>query len=293
MSQRIASFRLWVFCGLAALAGSGRPAAAQETVASSATRNLDRLVQIVRELDERRKDTQTVVARLNVVLHDLARDRDVSLNGAYLGDAQGNLRLRLKHGESLLIDLAFRNDDVELWLPRRERFFRGTRMNVLAHGDNDLTLLALAGNAHDLFFPRAWTSRAVERRLRVDQGREFITVLEGEGPACRRVRRLALSPTQPVVDQQEILGVAGRVLGCIQYGDYRFPGPRAGESASPIYPGRLILTSRNEQRSLEMLVEELHVNTPIPASKFAVEVPEGQKILPLGESLSSTRSLWE
>lgn len=280
-------------CGIAALVGSVRPAVGLDAVAPTATRNLDRLVHVVRELDERRKDTQTVVARLTVVLHDVARDREVTLNGAYLGDAQGNLRLRLKHGESLLIDLSFCGDEVGLWLPRRERFFRGTRMDVLAHGDNDLTLLALAGNAHDLFFPRAWTARAVERRLRVAQGREFITVLEGEGPACRRVRRLALSPSQPVVDQQEILGVAGRVLGCIQYADYRFPGPRAGESTGLIYPGRLVLTPRNEQRSIEMLVEELHVNTPIPATKFAVEVPAEQKILPLGVSLSSTRSLWE
>lgn len=264
-----------------------------ETVRPAAVRNLDHLVQVIGELDKRREGTQTVVARLKVVLHDSAREREVTLDGAYLGDAQGNVRLRLKHGERLLIDLAFRDDNIELFLPLRERFYRGTRREVLAHGDNDLMLLAIAGNAHDLFFPRAWTARAVERRLRVDKGREFVTVLEGEGPACRRVKRLALSPTQPVVDQQEILGVAGRLVGCIQYADYRLPGPRAGESSGVVYPGRITLLSRNEQRSLEMIIDELHINTPIPANKFTVELPEGQKVLALRELLSSVKSLWE
>jgi hypothetical protein len=127
----------------------------------------------------------------------------------------------------------------------------------------------------------------------VDKGREFVTVLEGEGPACRRVKRLALSPTQPVVDQQEILGAAGRLVGCIQYADYRFPGPRAGEASGVVYPGRIILLARNEQRSLEMVVDELHVNTPIPNNKFAVELPEGQKVMLLREALSSFKSFLE
>jgi hypothetical protein len=292
-------FRFLVLLSLVVLVGPSCPAPAREAVSPAAARSLDHLVQVVRELDDRRKGTQTVVARLKVVLHTsaaasaAARDREVTLDGAYLGDAQGNMRLRLKHGETLIIDIAFHDETVELWLPRRERFFRGTRNEVLAQGDNDLTLLAVLGNAHDLFFPRAWTARAVERRLRVDKGREFVTVLEGEGSTCRRVKRLALSPTQPVVDQQEILGAAGRTIGCIQYADYQFPGPRAGESTGVPYPGRLILTSKSEQRSLEMIVDELHINTPIPSNKFAVEPPEGQKVLPLGESLSSGKSLWE
>lgn len=290
-----ASLRFLTLLSLAVLVVPGRPAPALEAVSPVAARSLDHLVQVVRDLDDRRKGTQTVVARLNVVLHATAsgRDREVTLEGAYLGDAQGNMRLRLKHGETLVIDIAFHEETVELWLPLRERFFRGTRSEVLAQGDNDLTLLAVAGNAHDLFFPRAWTARAVERRLRVDKGREFVTVLEGEGTTCRRVKRLVLSPTQPVVDQQEILGAAGRTIGCIQYADYQFPGPRAGESTGVPYPGRLILTSRNEQRSLEMIVNELHINTPIPSNKFAVELPEGQKVLPLSESLASGKSLWE
>jgi len=258
-----------------------------------ANRSLERLIKVVEDLDERRKGAQTVVARLNVVLHDFIRNRDVTLSGAYLGDSKGNVRLRLKHGETVLVDLAFRESEVELWLPRRNRFFRGTRREVILHGNNDLMLLAVAGNAHDLFFPRAWTHRAVERRLRKIKGREVVTVLEGEGPACRRVRCLALSPAQPVFEQQDLLGIAGRLIGSVQYDDYRFPGPRAGAEGGLPYPGRVVLTSRTEHYSLEMLVDEMHINTPIPAARFSVQKPEGQKVLPLAASLSSTKSLWE
>jgi hypothetical protein len=51
--------------------------------------------------------------------------------------------------------------------------------------------------------------------------------------------------------------------------------------------------SRNERRSLEMIVDELHINTPIPTNKLTIDLPEEQKVLPLGESLSSGKSLWE
>jgi hypothetical protein len=263
-----------------------------EAVVPVAARSQQNVLSIVDELDKRRKDTQSVVARLKVVMHDMTRDREVTLDGAYLGDAQGNVRLRLKYGEKLLIDLAFRQDTVELWLPRRDRFFRGTRTEVLAQGDNDLILLANVGNAHDLFFPRAWTDHAVERRLGLFNGRQAVTVLEGSGSAVRRAKRLSLSPTQPVAESQEILN-GGRILGRIQYADYRFPGTRAGESGGVVYPGRMTLTSKNERRSLEMIIDELHINTPIPSDKFAIELPEGQKVMPLAESLVPGKSLWE
>lgn len=256
------------------------------------------LVKVMEELDERRYAVETLVVRTNVVLHDHVKNKKVGLNGAYLGDKDGNLRLQIRYNETVIMDLGIHGDTVDLWLPRKNRYFRGTRKDLLAANECELSLLAHAGNMPDLFFPRAWTAEnasvETQRRGGFEGGREVVKVYERPGIKWRCVRMLHISMEQPVAEQVDVYSRNEKSVGCIQYDDYRFPGPSAGEiKRTPTYPGRVTLVNADKSRSLEMNVEELIPNTPIDTEKFEVKVPEGQKILDLGQHLGSGKSLWE
>jgi hypothetical protein len=276
---------LWPACGRGVEVLSARPAA----------RDPERLLQVLDEMDARRSGVESVVARLNVTLLDKQHEREIKLNGTYLGDRSGNLRLRLKYEEILILDVAICEDAMSVWLPRKNRFYRGTRQQMLALGGNELALLAQAGNACDLFFPRAWTEHAVERRLHLENGQSIITVLE-KPDQVRRVLRLFLSSSQPAAEGVEVLGREGHLLGAIRYADYRLAEQPAAKPTATMrlpFPGRLTLDSPSGNRTLQMDVEEFRLNLPLSAAKFAVEVPAGQKVLDLGETFAAGKGLWD
>lgn len=255
------------------------------------------IAKIMEEMDERRNSVETLVARLAVVLRDNVNKKEHGLSGAYIGDKDGNLRMRIKAEETVVLDLAIHGALVDLWLPRKGRFYRGERKDLVGSGANELALLANAGSVQDLFFPRAWTESAIERRVKLENGREVISVLERPGVFRRCVRRMTISREQPMADRLEVLDRTGRALGAIAYADFRFPGPIAGEKDPTVpsvpYPGRVTLSAPDGARSMQMDVEEMILNTPIPLTKYEIPVPEGQRILDLGAELRSGRSLWE
>ena len=148
-----------------------------------------------------------------------------------------------------------------------------------------------------MFFPRAWTPQAVERRVQVEDGREVVNVLERPGLRRRCARRVFISPEHPVTDKIEVANRNGKPLGSIVYEDYRFPGQPAGAEGDtnkiPPYPGRITLNAKDGSRTLQMDVEEIIPNTPIPLEKFEIDVPEGQKILDLSQSLEAGRNPWD
>lgn len=256
------------------------------------------LLKVMEQMDERRKAVDTVSSSLNVVLRDEVKGKDYRLNGAYLGDNNGNLRLRLKYEETLIMDLAFRGDTVELLLPRKNRYYRGNREDVQTASGNELALLAQVGNAHDLFFPRAWSPKAIERRVKLEGNQEVVSVIERPGILVKKcTRRFWISPTQPVADKIEVFNANGQALGVIRYGDYRFPEPLAGDEASGqmqvVHPGTVTLISEDGNRSLQMDLQALRLNQAIAPKLFEITVPDGQKVQGLKEGLSGEKGLFD
>jgi hypothetical protein len=223
------------------------------------------IVKVMEEMDARRNAVNTVVARLNIVLKDETTGKEQTLWGAYLGEL-------------------------------KDKVYRGTRAEVGQTNGNELALLVQVGNVHDLFFPRAWTENAVERRVKVEKGMEVVSVLERPSYVRRKVRQLVISPEDPVAREMRVFDQNGDRIGSVVYTDYRFPGPRAGETAAPVasvpYPGRLTLVGAEGKRSLQMDIEEMNVNTPVLPKHFEVAVPDSHRVEDLGEALRSGKSPW-
>lgn len=254
------------------------------------------IAKVMEEMDQRRNAVNTVVARLNIVLKDEVTGKQQTLWGAYLGDRQGNMRMRVKYQEKLLLDLSMFGDRVDLALPLKGKYYRGARSDVGKTSGNELALLVQVGNVHDLFFPRAWTDHAVERRVKVEEGYEVVSVMERPSLVRRKVRQLMISTEDPVAEEMKVFDQKGHPIGTVVYNDYRFPGPRAGEAPEPAasvpYPGRLTLVGAEGARSMQMDIEEMTINTPVESKHFDITVPEDGRMEDLGEVLRSGRNPW-
>ncbi|HYG77298.1 MAG TPA: hypothetical protein VEK08_19995 [Planctomycetota bacterium] len=255
------------------------------------------LMKVVEELDERHMAVNSVAARLNVTLIDTEKNKEFSLLGVYIGDKDGNMRLRITAtGGQLVLDMGTHGEDVDVWLPRKNRFFRGKETDLL-NNQCQLSILAHAGGCRDLFFPRAWTEAATERRVTYNNGREVISVIEKPSFIRRRSRRLTMAPETPTVEAVEVYDRFGRDVGSIRYGDYRFPDPdeqdARAEGVGLTYPGLITLCSHDGIHRLEMRVEEVQINSEIDTAKFEVPRPEHTKVLELGTALKRSGNLWE
>jgi hypothetical protein len=255
------------------------------------------LPEALKEIDARFNRVRSVVAMLDVILTDNGKRKDFELEGRYLGDADENLRLRLSRGESVVFDAAFDGPSVNLLLPRKERFLRGSRQALLNTPENEFALLAHAGHARDLFFPRPWTNSAVERRLVEENGRETVLVVEQTPSRKTRVRKVTLSPELPVVESQEVFDRQGRYVGLLEYFDYRFPATdtlagKTNQSLEP-YPQILRLTAGNGQWTLQLKVRKIILNETITQDKFQLRSPEGFSESRLDDFLKSNEKLWE
>ncbi|MCY3022599.1 MAG: hypothetical protein NTW87_26765 [Planctomycetota bacterium] len=261
------------------------------------------LMSVVEELDERYASVDSVAVRLNVTLLDTDKNKEHPLLGAYLGDKDGNMRLRITAPSNhLVLDMGRHGDIVEVYVARKDRYYRG-KVADLMNNQSQLSLLAHAGGARDLFFPRAWTPNAVERRIIYGNGREMISVIEKPSFIRRRSRRLSIAPEAAAVEKMEVNDRYGRELGAICYADYHFPSaeaepilvgyPPPKDSSTTPYPGRIILCPHNVPFRLVMDVAEIAFNLPIAPDKFEVPQPENTKVLDLGPALKRSGSLWE
>lgn len=285
---------LWL--GLSA-GWAGEPKRAHAAHAGDGRAQLERLLE---QLKERRTLVETVAVRLNFTLYDNQKNKEHALVGAYLGDKDGNMRLRITAVTNhLVLDMGRHGDKVEVHLPRKDRFFAG-KLDDLLNNQSQLTLLAHVGNAHDLFFPCAWTANAVGRMIAGNNGRAIVNVIEKPSVIRRRSRRLTMSPNLPMVEDLEAYDRYGREVGLVRYFDYQFPAGVAATSAGGLqdaanlpYPGRIALCPHGSAYSLVMQVEEFILNAEITPSKFDVERPEEVKVLDLGHALKKSGSLWD
>lgn len=281
-----------LFC----VVGCGFRRAGEKTTEPPQVRFRGPLRQLLAELDGRFTRVRTVRARLDVLLVDNNKRKDYELDGKYFGDAGGNLRLQIQGGGHTVMDLAFNGVRAYIHLPRKKRFLYGGRRELLDASENEFSLLAHAGQARDLFFPRPWTKHAVERRLVKESGREVINVIEQPAVQRVRVRRITLSPDLPVIESQEVFNRRGRYVGLIEYFDYRFPSrtpvPDGTEVSEP-YPRLLRLTGADGRWTLQLKVVKLEVNKPIPARNFRIRTPAGLKAERLSEFLKRGAKFWE
>lgn len=255
------------------------------------------LMRVVEELDERHMAVNSVVAKMNVTLIDTEKNKEFALLGVYLGDKDGNMRFRITAtGGQLVLDMGVHEEAVDVWLPRKNRFFQGKQIDLL-NNQSQLSLLAHAGACRDLFFPRAWTDAATERRVTYNNGREVVNVIEKPSFIRRRSRRLTLAPETPTVECVEIYDRFGREVGAVRYSDYRFPDPDEqdahAEGVGLTYPGKIILCSHDGIHRLEMQVEEVNINSEIDTTKFSLTKPENTKVLDLGSALKRAGNLWD
>lgn len=255
------------------------------------------LMRVVEELDERHLAAQTVCARMNVVLRDHEKNKEWNLVGTYLGDKNDNLRLRITAtGGQLVLDMGIHQDDVTLNLPRKNRYFTG-KHNDLLNNQSHLQMFAHVGGCRDLFFPRAWSPAAVERRVTVANGREVVSVIEKPSFIRKKSRRLTLSPDKPVVENLDVYDRFGREVGTLRYDNYTFPDidsiDAKGDGVGLTYPSRITLMTHDGTHSLELNIEEIHINDDIDADKFEVPPPENGKTLDLESQLKRSGSLWD
>ena len=254
------------------------------------------LVKVVEELDDRHLAADSVAASLNVTLHDAEKNKDFQLVGTYLGDKNGNLRLQIKAttGQTIL-DLGCFNGQMDVWLPRKNRFFQGQRQELLNVSECQLSLLAHVGACRDLFFPRAWSANAIERRVTYEHGREIISVIEKPSFIRKRSRRLTVAPESSTVESVEVYDKFGREVGTVNYADYKMPGDKQPEADALglLYPGRIVLQSHNAAHTLDLQIDEIDFNCDIAPEKFRVPQQDHQRILDLGKQLKHSATLWE
>jgi hypothetical protein len=259
---------------------------------------------VLQQLEERHTAVQTVGARLSITLYGTDKNNkeiEHALVGAYLGDKDGNMRLRITlPTNQLILDMGRHGDIVEVNLPRKDRYFRG-KLKDLLDNQSQLTLLAHIGNAPDLFFPCASTPHSIGQRITYSNSRETVNVIEKSNYIRRRARRATLSPDQPVVEDLDVYDRFGREVGMVRYFDYQFPALEdkailVGHPAKdplPPYPGRIALCPHNSAFKLVLHVEEFFLNEPITPSRFEVPPPENGKTLDLGTALKKSGNLWD
>jgi len=258
---------------------------------------------VLEEVAARRSTVQTVGARVNLTLYDSEKNKEHPLVGAYIGDKDGNMRLRITAvTNQLVLDMGRHGDKVEVYLPRKDRFFSG-QLKDLLDNQSQLTLLAHIGNALDLFFPCASTPKCVGHRITCNDSRRIVSVLEKPNYIRRCSRRLTMAPNLPIVEDMEVYDRFGREVGVVKYRDYVFPewgaevasaGPVvAGDPPDPPHPGRIALCPHGSPHSLVMQVEEFILNEAITPSRFDVPRPEDQKVQDLGRALKKSGNLWD
>jgi hypothetical protein len=124
-----------------------------------------------------------------------------------------------------------------------------------------------------------------------------ISVYEKPSFIRRRSRRITVAPDSSCVETVEVYDKFGREVGMLSYSDYRFPDRDASAGDTPdcpvIYPGCVKLCSPDGHYTLELHVDELTLDSPIPAEKFPVPKPPNTKVLDMAQFLKHAETLWE
>lgn len=289
MGTAVAVFSFTILTGCSTARIPARPSA--QPVMTTYRASLDS----VRKIDTRRDNVSSVATELLVCIRDEQRNKEVGLGGAYIGNRDGDVRLQLRFAKWLVMDLALRGDEVQLWLPRKNVMYRGRRSEIRSAPQNELSLIAEVGTAHELFFPRAWSGGATDRCLHSTPLQQVISVVARSNAPDRILRRMGLSRGGPVADWVEVYTGGGTYQGIVRYDHYQVPPaatPSEGTSA-PVYPGRITLKADGTHRSIRFDVQNFQVNVPLAPGKFQIDPGDRAQTRDLKTVLESKSAFWE
>jgi hypothetical protein len=233
---------------------------------------------LVKALDRSSYFVKTVTARMNVTIRQ-GNGKATTLDGVYVGDDRGNLRLRLTGLFGILaMDVAVRDGTLTCWMPTHKLLVQATREELLSDAHSELALLAAAGQARDLFFPRPWTAEASQRRLYVDDVSARVGVFGGtEGTAC--LRQYELDLLAATIQNMEAFSRAGEPLGRLEFSAYaplsKLDKDEKSEWRNAFQvPKKIRIADAQNRLSLECEVESLKVNAVLKENAFTLELPK-------------------
>lgn len=258
----------------------------------------DALADLIALIDHRPLLVQSVVARLSAKITG-RNGKTQSADGVYMGDAHGNMRLKLTGMFGILgLDLALRDDDFKIWMPLRKLGVIGTRREALNGESTELLLLATLGLSHNLFFPRAWTDNAAERRAADEGGKLAVRVYEKSGRSLECARRFVIDTAGQSVASQEVFTTAGFAIGRLEYlhfcpiRDLTAPGESTGDLRDLPVASAVRLVQEGGM-TLEIEVKSISVNKALPADAFEFQIKSNDPVHTLREMLTAGTSFIE
>lgn len=239
--------------------------------------------QMLQSLDRSAFFVNTVTARMNVTIKR-GGSKAMTLDGVYMGDANGNLRLRLTGMFGILaMDVIIKDGQLTCWMPTKKLLVQATREELLEDAHSELAVLAAVGQARELFFPRPWADGATQRRMYSGDSEVRIGVFGGaSGRSC--LRDYALDTAENAIRSLDVLTERGETIGRVDYAQYqaltkvdsRDDKEKEGDWRSAFkVPRSLKLADGQGRMTLECALESLRVNEPLKSDAFSMDMPKG------------------
>lgn len=256
------------------------------------------LRQLIAEIDGRRLALHTLSAQMKVRLTRQNGESN-SLDASYIGDDQGNLRMRLTGPFGILaLDLSLYRGRLACWMPLQKRAIAGTRAELLADGSSELALLAAIGNASDMFFPRPWADGATTRRVKME-GERLVVRAFAAATDKHCLASYVIDPRQRSVTCQQIFSRAGQALGHAEYREFCAAGSLLdSQSSAPdfdgskLFPRRVHLADGGGRLTLDLTVEKLTLNPALSESSYALKLPSDLDVHDIGAMLAAGKELF-
>jgi outer membrane lipoprotein-sorting protein len=109
-----------------------------------------------------------------------------------------------------------------------------------------------------------------------------LTVVEAKRYGLEIARRIWFDRADLSVARIEIFAPEGRLVSDIRYGDWQ-----PAEKLS--FPRRILLRRPHDDYELEIDVQRIELNAPIPRDRFELAQPPGTELVRLGEGAAETR----
>lgn len=237
--------------------------------------------QMIQTLDRSAYFVNTVSARMNVTIKR-GSSKAMTLDGVYVGDANGNLRLRLTGLFGILaMDVTVKDGTMTCWMPTKKLLVQASREELLNDAHSELAVLAAVGQARELFFPRPWADGATQRRLYASDNDMRIGVFGGSGGrSC--LRDYSIDPVENAVRSLDVLTERGETIGRIDYAQYQAltkldNGDEKNSEWRSAFkvPRSLKLADGEGRMTLECSLEGLRVNEPLKSNAFDMDLPKG------------------
>jgi len=257
------------------------------------------LRELISEIDSRRLTLRSFSAQMKIKM-TRANGEKVSLDATYLGDHQGNLRLRLSGMFKVLaLDLAVLNGRVSCWMPLQKRAIAGTRESLVSDGASELALLAAIGNASDLFFPRPWSSGAASRRANM-KGDSLVVRSFGAGGEKFCLGCYVIDPSERAITRQDVFNRAGTALGTAEYTNFssvetlldsKSDAPQFNTAQR--FPRRIHLADAGGRMVLDVVVNKIVLNPVVAEGAYVLNLPADLTVSDMGPVLASGKPLFE